>query len=124
MSLRLGLVAGSVRGPVVTNALIRRSWSPIQLTNAKEERRVIRRRGFVAQVLLGIHLANPAGGRQEIEAVALAHNLFFQCLPVVPNEISEGDLNAFRTVFQAAPRPVLAYCKTGGRAKMLWDADN
>jgi sulfide:quinone oxidoreductase len=41
-------------------------------------------------------------------------------LPVVPGKITVRDVEAFAALFAAAPKPVLAYCRTGLRAETLW----
>lgn len=41
-------------------------------------------------------------------------------LPVVPGKITVRDVEAFAALFRAAPKPVLAYCRTGLRAETLW----
>ena len=41
-------------------------------------------------------------------------------LPVVPGKITPGDVEAFAALFADAPKPVLAYCRTGLRAETLW----
>lgn len=41
-------------------------------------------------------------------------------LPVVPGKITPRDVEAFAALFAEAPKPVLAYCRTGLRAETLW----
>lgn len=41
-------------------------------------------------------------------------------LPVVPGKITPADVEAFAALFADAPKPVLAYCRTGLRAETLW----
>lgn len=41
-------------------------------------------------------------------------------LPVVPGNITARDVEAFAALFAEAPKPVLAYCRTGLRAETLW----
>jgi cysteine desulfurase len=53
-----------------------------------------------------------AAGRLDIEA---------RYLPVVADKISESDLTAFAAYIDTLPKPVLAYCRTGNRAKLLWN---
>lgn len=60
----------------------------------------------------------------EIAKEAKALGLEAHHLPVVPNHISEEDHAAFKAILSTAPKPILAYCKSGGRAKMLWAAVN
>ncbi|MEM7597601.1 MAG: TIGR01244 family sulfur transferase [Pseudomonadota bacterium] len=58
----------------------------------------------------------------EIAKRAEALGLKAYHLPVVPNQITDQDHAAFKALIDAAPKPILAYCKTGGRAKILWNA--
>lgn len=41
-------------------------------------------------------------------------------LPVIAGKISESDVTAFAAYIAALPKPVLAYCRTGNRSKLLW----
>lgn len=41
-------------------------------------------------------------------------------LPVVPGKITPSDIEAFAALIADAPKPVLAYCRTGLRAETLW----
>jgi sulfide:quinone oxidoreductase len=41
-------------------------------------------------------------------------------LPVVPGKITPRDVEAFAALYADAPKPVLAYCRTGLRAETLW----
>lgn len=41
-------------------------------------------------------------------------------LPVVPGAITPRDVEAFAALLADAPKPVLAYCRTGLRAETLW----
>lgn len=41
-------------------------------------------------------------------------------VPVIPNEIRPDQVLAFREAVNDLPKPILAYCFSGGRAKMLW----
>jgi uncharacterized protein (TIGR01244 family) len=59
---------------------------------------------------------------EEIAEAARSAGLDIQHLPVVPSQISDDDHASFKAMLEAAPKPVLAYCKTGGRAKALWKA--
>lgn len=42
-------------------------------------------------------------------------------LPVVPGKITSADVEAFAALFADAPKPVVAYCRTGLRAETLWE---
>lgn len=52
---------------------------------------------------------------------AKSEGLEMHHLPVVPGKITDVDRANFRALYAAAPKPILAYCKSGGRAKMLWE---
>jgi sulfide:quinone oxidoreductase len=41
-------------------------------------------------------------------------------LPVVPGKVKQQDAEAFAAIIADAPKPVLAYCRTGMRAQTLW----
>jgi sulfide:quinone oxidoreductase len=41
-------------------------------------------------------------------------------IPVVPSNISDADVSAFRTITFQADHPVFAYCRSGMRATSLW----
>lgn len=55
-----------------------------------------------------------------IQDRANTEGLFAKQLAVVPGQLTEQNFADFRELYQAAPKPILAYCKSGGRAKMLW----
>lgn len=56
----------------------------------------------------------------EIETAAKSAGIEARYVPVVPGQISDNDVKAFGAALQDLPRPVLAYCRTGTRAAMLW----
>ena len=41
--------------------------------------------------------------------------------PVIPGKISDADLAEFESLYAGAPKPILAFCKSGMRAKVLWE---
>ena len=53
---------------------------------------------------------------------AKSEELEVRHLPVVPGKINADDHANFQAIYASAPKPILAYCKTGGRAKILWDS--
>lgn len=57
---------------------------------------------------------------EEIAAAADAVGLSSVHIPVVPTDIREEHVDAFRAAVMDLPKPILAYCFTGGRAKMMW----
>lgn len=56
----------------------------------------------------------------EIAAAARALGLDARYLPVRRDEIGDADVEAFAALVDALPKPVLAYCRSGSRAGMLW----
>jgi uncharacterized protein (TIGR01244 family) len=54
--------------------------------------------------------------RQAAEAVGLA----FAHVPVIGGAISNADVAAFRQTFDALPKPVFGFCRTGTRTTTLW----
>lgn len=44
----------------------------------------------------------------------------FAYLPVLPNAISERDIQSFAKLLETLPQPVLAFCRTGNRATQLY----
>jgi sulfide:quinone oxidoreductase len=55
-----------------------------------------------------------------IQNRAKTEGLSAKQLAVVPGQLTEQDFANFRKLYHAAPKPILAYCKSGARAKMLW----
>ena len=53
-----------------------------------------------------------AAGRLDIEA---------RYLPVIGGKIGESDVEAFAAYIETLPKPVLAYCRTGNRSRLLWN---
>ncbi|WP_174364466.1 beta-lactamase hydrolase domain-containing protein [uncultured Caballeronia sp.] len=43
-------------------------------------------------------------------------------LPVVSGQMRPEDTIAFRSLVENLPKPILAYCRTGSRSAMLWNA--
>ncbi|MDP8568866.1 bifunctional protein tyrosine phosphatase family protein/NAD(P)/FAD-dependent oxidoreductase [Methylophilus aquaticus] len=56
----------------------------------------------------------------EIDVAAKALGLHTAYLPVTSGKVSDEDVAAFASQFQHAPKPVLAYCRSGMRAITLW----
>jgi sulfide:quinone oxidoreductase len=56
----------------------------------------------------------------EIEAEARKHGMQALHLPVIAGRITQADRDAFTILYARAPKPVLAYCRTGMRAEALW----
>jgi len=45
-------------------------------------------------------------------------------VPVVPGQIGDEDVEAFRQAISELPKPVAAFCRTGTRSTMLWALAN
>ena len=55
-----------------------------------------------------------------IRAEAERLGLTFLHVPVVSGAITDEDVADFAAALDAAPGPVFAYCRSGGRSKSLW----
>ncbi|MBO6688808.1 MAG: TIGR01244 family phosphatase [Henriciella sp.] len=58
--------------------------------------------------------------KDEIATAAKAAGLKVNYIPIVGGNISESDIAQFSEVLNAAPPPVLAYCRSGTRSTTLW----
>lgn len=58
----------------------------------------------------------------DIEAAARAAGLEARYLPVVPGRFGAAEAIEFAAMIEALPQPVLAYCRSGARSGMLWQA--
>lgn len=56
----------------------------------------------------------------EIEEAARQAGLQAHYLPVVSGKVSDEDAEKFADAFEAAPKPVFAYCRSGTRSITLW----
>lgn len=56
----------------------------------------------------------------EIKAAAESAGMTVRYLPVVPGQISDGDVADFSQAIRELPKPTLAYCRTGTRSATLW----
>jgi uncharacterized protein (TIGR01244 family) len=56
----------------------------------------------------------------EIEAAAAAAGMEARHIPVTPGAIGDEDVARFSAALEELPGPVLAFCRTGGRAVSLW----
>lgn len=63
---------------------------------------------------------NEGGAEQpksaEIQAQAEQLGLTYAYIPVIPNNIQADEVAAFAKAYENAPKPVLAFCRTGNRA--------
>ncbi len=53
-------------------------------------------------------------------AVAESEGLGYSHIPVMPGQVSEGQVRAFQKALSEAGGPVLAHCKTGARSATLY----
>lgn len=56
----------------------------------------------------------------EIDAEARRQGMQALHLPVVPGRITQAERDAFAALYAQAPKPVLAFCRTGMRSETLW----
>lgn len=88
--------------------------SPADVADLKEQ-------GFAALVC---NRPDGEGGGQpsfaEIAAEAHKHGLQALHLPVIPGKITLADCDAFAALYEAAPKPLFGFCRTGMRAETLW----
>ena len=56
----------------------------------------------------------------EIEEAAKRAGLQVVYQPVESGKVSDADAAAFEAAFEAAPKPVFAYCRSGARSQTLW----
>jgi sulfide:quinone oxidoreductase len=56
----------------------------------------------------------------QIKAAAMAEGLVAYNIPVASQQISDSDVAEFGAALSQGPHPILAYCRTGTRAAMLW----
>jgi sulfide:quinone oxidoreductase len=55
-----------------------------------------------------------------IASGAEALGLSYRHVPVVPGQLNDADVSAFRRALQDSNGPVLAFCRTGTRSTTLW----
>lgn len=56
----------------------------------------------------------------EVQAAAEAAGLEFHFLPVVSGQITETDVSEMAGILEKAAKPILAYCRSGGRCTNLY----
>ncbi|MBU2582677.1 MAG: TIGR01244 family phosphatase [Alphaproteobacteria bacterium] len=59
-------------------------------------------------------------GYDAIKAAAELHGLTSVFQPVLSGRMTIEDVAAFKEIFADAPKPVLAYCRSGTRCTFLW----
>ena len=57
----------------------------------------------------------------ELEAAARRLGLSYRHIPIVPGQATPEDAEAFDEALKLAEGPVVAFCRTGGRAAGLWE---
>jgi uncharacterized protein (TIGR01244 family) len=55
-----------------------------------------------------------------IEAAAAAAGLGYRAIPITHAGFSEDQVNAMREALEAAPGPILAFCRSGTRSTFVW----
>ena len=60
----------------------------------------------------------------DLAGAAKAAGLRLEHIPVVPGQIGDSDVETFGKALDELPKPVLAFCRTGGRAATLWALAN
>ena len=58
----------------------------------------------------------------DIAAAAAAMGMECRYLPVIPGQITDADVAAFKQHADELPRPILGFCATGMRASTLWSS--
>lgn len=56
---------------------------------------------------------------EELQAEAQRHGMGYRHIPVVPGQASDADARAFADAIEKSDGPVVAFCRTGGRAAAL-----
>ena len=46
--------------------------------------------------------------------------IVYEYLPVVGNQITQQQVDAFARHLQELPKPILAFCRTGNRCSIMW----
>jgi sulfide:quinone oxidoreductase len=82
---------------------------------------------LAAQGVRGVINSRPdgEGGAEQpvsatLQAAAEQAGITYAYLPVVPSEINDEVVKKFATLLAVMPKPIVAFCKTGGRAAKLY----
>lgn len=59
-------------------------------------------------------------GAAEIEAAAREAGLGYRAIPITHAGFSQNQVAAMREALEAAPGPVLAFCRSGTRSTLIW----
>ena len=57
---------------------------------------------------------------KSVQDKAIESGLNFIHQPVIGGQISQNDIDQFSDYYDAAEKPIFAYCRTGTRSSMLW----
>ena len=57
---------------------------------------------------------------KSIQDKAIESGLNFIHQPVIGGQIAQNDIDQFSDYYDAAEKPIFAYCRTGTRSSMLW----
>lgn len=87
---------------------------------APEDFEDIRRQGF--RTVICNRRAGEDGykGEEAFREAAASQGLQWFCVPVASGEYTEQDVDAFAQALDAAPAPILGFCRTGRRAVHMW----
>src|SRR5947207_8606071 len=56
----------------------------------------------------------------EARRTAEARGIAYHHIPVTAASLSRADVDAFGAVLAAAPKPIVAHCRSGTRSSLLW----
>ena len=56
----------------------------------------------------------------DARALAEANGIAYHHLPVTMPSLSRADVDAFAALLAAAPKPLVAHCRSGTRSALLW----
>jgi sulfide:quinone oxidoreductase len=59
-------------------------------------------------------------GFKDVAQSAEAEGIEARSVPIISGQLTEADTEAFRAAFEALPKPILAYCRSGTRCTMMW----
>jgi sulfide:quinone oxidoreductase len=59
-------------------------------------------------------------GFKDVAQSAEAAGIEARSVPIISGQLTEADTEAFRAAFEALPKPILAYCRSGTRCTMMW----
>jgi sulfide:quinone oxidoreductase len=59
-------------------------------------------------------------GYDAVAQAAAAGGLQIKSVPIISGQLTEADAEAFRSAFEALPKPILAYCRSGTRCTVMW----